>query len=96
MARTERMRCVAHVARMTWESTKERDGLKYLVIDGDNVKMDLAMGEDGVDAVCGLWRALVSKVMNCRVLYNAGNFLSSRETDSLLRRILLQGGSDGT
>jgi hypothetical protein len=81
---------------MTWGSTKERDGLKCQVVDGDHVKVDLAVGEDGVDAVCGLWRALVSKVMNFRVLYNAGNFLSSRETDSLWRRVLFQGGSDGT
>jgi hypothetical protein len=39
------------------------------------------------------WRALVNAVMNLWVIQNAGNFLTSRETVSFLRRPLLDGVS---
>jgi len=39
------------------------------------------------------WRALVTEVMNLRVPYNAGNFLTGRETVSFSRRTLLHGVS---
>jgi len=35
------------------------------------------------------WRALVNKAMNLQVPYNVGNFLTSREPVSFLRRALL-------
>jgi hypothetical protein len=42
----------------------------------DNIKRNLQeVGCGGMDK----WRALVNVVMNLRVPYNAGNFLSSRE-----------------
>jgi hypothetical protein len=39
------------------------------------------------------WRALVSAVMNLRVTYNAGNFLTSCKPVSFSRRTLLHGVS---
>ena len=41
------------------------------------------------------WRALVNAVMNLRVPYNAGNFLTSWKPVSFLRRTLLHGVSNG-
>jgi hypothetical protein len=49
----------------------------------DNIKMDLQeVGWEGVDWIDmaqdrDRWRALVNMVMNLRVAYNAGNFLTS-------------------
>jgi CRISPR/Cas system-associated protein Cas7 (RAMP superfamily) len=37
------------------------------------------------------WRALVNAVMNLRVPYNAGNFLTSCKPVSFSRRTLLRG-----
>ena len=58
----------------------------------DNIKMDL----EEVGRVCGdwmelaqdrdRWRALVSTIMNFRVPQNAGNFLISCKTSSLLKK----------
>jgi hypothetical protein len=39
------------------------------------------------------WQALVNPEMNLRVPWNAGNFLTRRETVSFLRRTLLHGVS---
>jgi hypothetical protein len=39
------------------------------------------------------WRALVNAVMNLRVPYNAGNFLTSRKPVSFSRRTVLHGVS---
>jgi len=39
------------------------------------------------------WRELVSSVINFRVLLNAGNFLTSRETVTFSRRTLVHGVS---
>jgi hypothetical protein len=40
-----------------------------------------------------IWRALVNAVMNLRVTYNAGNFLTSCKPVSFSRRTLLHGVS---
>ena len=40
------------------------------------------------------WRDLVNAGMNIRVPYNAGNFLTGRETVSFSERILLHGASE--
>ena len=39
------------------------------------------------------WQALVNAVMNLRVPYNVGNFLTNLETISFSRRTLLHGVS---
>jgi hypothetical protein len=65
----------------------------------DNIRMDLR--EVGCGCVDWMelaqdrdrWRALVSAVMNLRVPYNAGNFLSSCRPVSFSRRTLLHGVS---
>jgi hypothetical protein len=62
----------------------------------DNIKMDLReIGWDGVDSVDlaqdrDQWRALVNTVMNLRVPYNAGKFLSGCTIGSFSRRAQLR------
>jgi hypothetical protein len=50
-------------------------------------------GMDWIDLaqVRDRWHALVNAVMNLRVPYNAGSFLTSVELDSISRRTLLHG-----
>jgi hypothetical protein len=64
----------------------------------DNIKMDLREMGGGMDWInlaqyTDRWRALVSAVMNPRLSYNAGNFLTRRGTVSFSGRTLLHGVS---
>jgi hypothetical protein len=61
----------------------------------DNIKMDLQKVRWGAWTAL-IWLALVNAVMNLRVPYNAGNFLTSLEPVSLSRRTLVHGVSTCT
>jgi hypothetical protein len=58
----------------------------------DNIKIDLReIGWDGIDWIAlaqdrDKWRALVNTLMNLRVPYNAGKFLSGYTIGSFSRR----------
>ena len=66
----------------------------------DNIKMDLQeVGCRGMDWIelaqaRGRWRVHVNALMNLRVPYNAGNFLTSCKPVSFTRRTLLHGVSE--
>jgi hypothetical protein len=65
----------------------------------NNIKMDFqevgcgAMNWIEMAQDRGWWRDIVNAVMNLRVQYNAGNFLTSFKPVSLSRRTLLHGVS---
>ena len=67
-----------------WENTIKMD-LQEVECKGMNW-IDLAQDRD-------IWQALVNAVMNLRVPYNAGNFLTNLETISFSRRTLFHGVS---
>jgi len=66
----------------------------------DNIRMDLQevgcvyMDWIGLAHDRDRWRALVSAVMNLRVLWNAGNFLTSCKPVTFSRRTLHHGVSE--
>jgi len=70
---------------------RERRGWEY------NIKMDIQEVKwSGTDWIAvaqdrDMWRALVNEVMNLRVPYNAGNFLSSCGSVSFSGRTLVFG-----
>ena len=102
--KSRRMRWAGHVARMGEERGVYRvlvgkpEGRKPLGRPrrrwADNIRMDLQEEVCGYIDWIGLaqdrdrWRTLVSAVMNLRVPWNAGNFLTSCKPDSLSRRTL--------
>ena len=65
----------------------------------DNIRMDLQevgcgyMGWIGLAHDTDIWRTLISAVMNLRVPWNAGNFLTSCKPVSCSRRTLHRGVS---
>jgi hypothetical protein len=102
MIKSRRMRWAGHVARMGEKLNAYRtfvgmpEGKRPLGRRRrrwvDNIKTDLReIGWHGMDWIDlaqnrDQWRALVNRVMNLRVPYNAGKFLSSCTIDSFSRR----------
>jgi hypothetical protein len=102
MIKSRRMRWAVHVARMGAKRNAcgilvgkpegkrplERSRRRWV----DKIKIDLReIGWDGMDSINlaedrDQWRALVNTVMNLRVPYNAGKFLSNCTIGSFLRR----------
>ena len=107
--KSRRMRWAGHVARMGEERGMYRvlvgkpDGKRPLGRPRrrwvDNIRMDLQevgcgyMDWIGVAQDRDRWRTLVSAVMNLRVPWNAGNFLTSFKPVSFSRRTLHHGVS---
>ena len=107
--KSRRMRWAGHVARMGEEKEVYRvlvgkpEGKRPLVRRRrrwvDNIRMVLQEVGCGYMDWIGLaqdrdrWRTLVSAVMNLRVPFNAGNFLTSCKTVSFSRRTLHHGVS---
>ena len=108
--KSRRMRWVGHVARMGEEIGVYRvlvgkpEGKRPLGRPRrrwvDNIRMDLQEVGCGYMDWTGLtqdrerWRTLVSAVMNLRVPWNAGNFLTSCKPVSFSRRTLHHGVSN--
>ena len=82
-----------------WGSRRERDHWGGLGVDENNIRMDLHEVGCGYMDWIGLaqdrdgWRTLVSAVMNLRVPWKAGNFLTSCKPVSFSRRTLHHGVS---
>jgi hypothetical protein len=109
MMKPRRMRWAGHVARTGATRTAYRilvgkqEGKRPLGRPRrrweDNIKMDLRErrwgGMDWIDLAQDRdqWRALVNTVMNLRVPYNFGKFLSGCATDGFLRMAELHGVS---
>ena len=109
LIKSRRMRWVVHVARMGEERGVYRvlvgksEGKRPLGRPRrrwvDNIRMDLQEVGCGYMDWIGLardrerWRTLVSAVMNLRVPWNAGNFLTSCKPVSFSRRTLHHGVS---
>ena len=107
--KSRRMRCARHVRRMGEETGVYRfllgksEGRRPLGRPTrrwvDNIRMDLQEVGCGYMDWIGLaqdrdrWRSLVSAVMNFRVPWNAGNFLTSCKPASCSRRTLKHGVS---
>ena len=107
--KSRRMRWAGHVARMGEEGWVYRvlvgkpEGKRPLGRPRrrwvDNIRMDLQEVECGYMDWIGLaqdrdrWRTLVSAVMNLRVPWNVGNFLTSCKPFSFTRRTLHHGVS---
>jgi hypothetical protein len=88
------------VYRVLMEKPEERDHLGDPGVDGRIIlKLSQEVVCGGVDWIKlaedrESLRALVNVVMNLRVPCNAGNFLTSCKTVSVLRRTLLPGESE--
>jgi hypothetical protein len=106
------MKLVRHVARMRYtrgiyrifvgKPEGKRPPGRHRRGWDDNITMDLQeVGLGGIDWIelakdRDRWQALVTAVMNLRVPYNAGNFLTSCKPVSFSRRTLLHGISKYT
>ena len=90
--KSRKMRWVGHVARMGrgeactgvwWGNLRKRDHLGDPGIDGRIIlrwifrKKDIGVWTGSSWLRTGRWQALVNVVMNLRVPYNVGNFLTS-------------------
>ena len=108
--KSRRMRWAGHVAHMGeergvckaswWGNLRERDHWRDLGVDGwilgwVSRRWDVAIWT-GLDwpKDRDSWRTLVSAVMNLRVPWNAGNFLTSCKLVSFSRRTLHHGVSE--
>jgi PAS domain-containing protein len=106
MIKSKRMRWAGHVARMGERDVYrvlvgKPEGKRPLVRPRrrweNNIKMDLQEvgcgGKEWFELAQNMnrWRALLNAVMNFRVPYNAGNFVTSCKPVSFSRRNLLHG-----